>query len=118
MKELEILEKIRERLLSENDAPGAGEGGAANEGDAYDALSMYVGGIVDDLIEYGFADDEETLMGFIIDVADALTEEGDLPPLPEEGDPEESISIWVGTAKTMAFDKLVKEIALEVSDEE
>lgn len=118
MEELTVLEKIRERLSEMYDAPEAGEGEAANEGDAYDALSMYVGGIVDDLIEDGFEDDEETLMSYILDIADALTEEGDLPPFPEEGDPEDSISIWVGTAKTMAFDKLVKEMALEDSDEE
>jgi len=80
----------------------AGDGGAENPTDVNDALNMYLVNIVDRLMdEFEMGEDEAA--DFIFSCADELAEDGDLPPMPEDGAADQEVSVWMGKAHTLGF---------------
>lgn len=124
----ESLEEIRVALAAQqeaaawgpdSDAQGdtsggePGELGATNASSMWDAFDLYVGDIIDDLTElYELSDDEA--MDFIFDLADALAEEGQMPPLPELDDAQE-VSAWLGVATSIGFERMVLDDAADAA---
>lgn len=83
----------------------AGEGGADNAPAGVDAFDNYVLSIVASILDEYEMDEEEAL-DYVFYVADGLAEDGDLPPIPEDEDPQTNAE-WLGKAQTMLFGELV-----------
>jgi hypothetical protein len=80
----------------------AGDGGAENPTDANDALNMYLVNLCDRLMsEFGMGEDEA--LDFIFSCADEMTQDGELPPLPEDDAADQEVSVWLGKANSSGF---------------
>lgn len=84
------------------DTASAGEGGADNPTDVNDALDMYLCSIADRL-EDEFDLNDDKAFDFIFQCSDELADGGDMPPLPEDGAPDQDVSLWMGKANTIGF---------------
>lgn len=103
---------------AEGDTSGskAGLSGAENSSNIWDAFDLFVGDIIDDLIEKYSIDDGEAL-DFILSVADDLATEGKMPPVPEEEDGDQAVAQWLGVAGSMGFERMVLDAAIESAEE-
>lgn len=85
---------------AKNAAPG--DGGAENPTDVNDAMNMYLVNIADRLMaEFEMGEDEA--LDFIFSCADELSENGDMPPMPEDEAGDQEVSIWMGKANSLGF---------------
>jgi hypothetical protein len=80
----------------------AGENGAINMSEATDVFQAYIGNIIQTL-QVEFEADEDTLLAVIMDVADELFENGDMPEYPDEDSTDEDFILWLGTAESLGF---------------
>lgn len=116
---LDLLGRVRTKLEEAHVAGTivglkalGGELGAENPTDEDDALNMYLDSILERLVEEMDLGEDEA-MDMIFAMADILAEEGELPEFPgDEATPEE-VSIWLGQAKTMGFERVVLDAAYE-----
>lgn len=83
-----------------------------NSADPNITIDLYLKEIVDALLEdYEIA--EEDAFEFVLDAADAISEEGVMPPLPSQEASYEELVAWYGHATTQGFKSLVLKLAKE-----
>lgn len=114
-----LLERIRTKLEEAHVAGTivglqalGGELGAENPTDEDDALNMYLDTILERLVEEMDLDEDEA-MEMIFAMADILAEEGELPEFPSDDSSSEDVSMWLGQAKTIGFERVVLDAAYE-----
>jgi hypothetical protein len=121
-----LLEQMRTQLKAraENDdaawgpdsEPSGPEGepgalGAENEPDVWQAFDMYIGEMVDDLMEE-YELDEDGALDFIFDIADTAAAEGKLPAIPmDDPDDADAVAAWLGAAGSAGFERMVLDAA-------
>lgn len=85
-----------------------------NPSDADDAMSMFISGIADALIErYDITDDDAVM--FITGMAEVFKDSGLMPPIPAESDPEVIKAEWLGAAQANGFATEVMQAADEIA---
>lgn len=92
-----------------------GTSGAENEPDVWQAFDMYIGDMVDDLMEE-YELDEDGALDFIFSIADEATEAGKLPEIPMDDNDEKAVAAWLGMAGSAGFERMVLDAASEASE--
>jgi len=87
-----------------------------NTSDADDAMSKYISGLVDALIERYDINDDDALM-FITGMAEVFKDSGMLPPIPADSDPEVLKAEWLGAAQVNGFSTEVMQAADEIAED-
>lgn len=95
-------------------APGST--GATNASNVWDAFDLYIGDMVDDLLEE-FDLTEEEAIDFVFGVADDLSADGKMPEIPSEEDDEQAVAKWLGVAGSMGFERMVLDAADEAAED-
>lgn len=107
----QLLESIRSEL-EEMSQPG--ELGAVNEPEIDDAMSKFIAGLVDALLDkYEITEDDA--VAFITGMAEVFKDSGLLPPIPADDDPEVLKSEWLGAAQANGFATEVMQAADEIA---
>jgi hypothetical protein len=91
----------------------AGSGGAINPPNVSDTLDLYITEIAD-LLTVEYDKTPEEAMKFVFDAAKALSDEGAIPPIPDDDTADEEIAIWLGKAKSVQFAHQVMNRAREM----
>jgi hypothetical protein len=116
---VEGLSKVRKALNETIDSEAGGEAGdlgAVNLSVAAERVDAFLTDVVESLMaEYDV--DEEDAFDFVVSVADAMAEAGELPEMPAEDDEDDLQSEWLGAATTSGFAAVVLEVAAESSEE-
>jgi hypothetical protein len=111
----ELLEGVRAELESGlEEESQAGNLGATNEPEIDDAMSKFIAGLVDALLERYEITEDDALM-FITGMAEVFKDSGMLPPIPDENDPEVIKSEWLGAAQAGGFATEVMQAAEEIA---
>jgi hypothetical protein len=87
-----------------------------NPSDADDAMSKYISGIVEALLERYDINDDDALM-FITGMAEVFKDSGLLPPIPADSDPEVLKAEWLGSAQANGFATEVMQAAEEIAED-
>lgn len=93
-----------------------GSSGAENSSNVWDAFDLFVGEIVDDLLEE-YEGDEESMLDFVLEIADELAAAGRMPPVPSDEDDPQAVARWLGVAGTMGFERAVLDAAAEAAED-
>jgi len=113
------LSKVRKALNETLDSEAGGEAGdlgAANLSVAAERVDAFLTDVVESLMaEYEI--DEEEAFDFVVSIADAMAESGEMPEMPAEDDEDDLQSEWLGAATTSGFASVVLEIAAESAEE-
>ena len=107
----ELLEGVRAELAEES---RAGDLGAVNEPEIDDAMSKFLVGLVDALLERYEISEDDAMM-FITGMAEVFKDSGLLPPIPDDSDPEVIKSEWLGAAQAGGFATEVIQAAEEIA---
>lgn len=127
-----VLTEMREQLRAElaegeeawgpdSDAQGDSSGGqpgstgASNNSNIWDAFDLYIGDMVDDLLEEYDLSEEEAI-DFVFSVADDLAAEGKIPPIPTEENDAKAVANWLGVTGSMGFERMVLDAAEEAAE--
>jgi len=109
-----LLEGIRMELGFLEEESGPGDLGAVNEPDVEDAIGNFIESLVAALQDrYDISEDDA--LEFITGMADMLKDEGMLPPLPAEDDPEVIKAEWLGAAKANGLATEIMQAAEEIA---
>lgn len=110
-----LMEEIRLRLEDEEEAEPGDMSVPVNPDGTADALDAYVDDVVQALLD-AYELDVEDAVGFVLELAEVFAEEGVLPPFPDEEDPAEMRSAWLGKAKSVGFAAEVLQAASEAAE--
>jgi hypothetical protein len=125
-----LLEQMRTQLKARaegddaawgpDSSPSGPEGepgtlGAENETDVWQAFDMYIGDMVDDLME-DFELNEDDALDFIFEIAEAAAAEGKIPEIPMDDNDADSVAAWLGAAGSAGFERMVLDAAAAEAD--